>query len=112
MYGSILIVGGGMKFVGIEKWLQNRLALQIPYMYRVVSLFSNGFRIYLFDVIIRFQNTYNIVTCPKEMNATITTWKGGAIMSCLESANELWIGRTEWQKHGLRILRERAPFLW
>jgi len=34
MYGCILVVGGGMKFIGIGKWLQNRVALQIPYLYR------------------------------------------------------------------------------
>lgn len=34
MYGCILVVGGGMKFSGIGTWLQNRISLQIPYMYR------------------------------------------------------------------------------
>jgi actin-related protein len=34
MYGCILVVGGGMKFIGIGTWLQNRISLQIPYMYR------------------------------------------------------------------------------
>lgn len=34
MYGCILVVGGGMKFQGIGKWLQNRISLQIPYMFR------------------------------------------------------------------------------
>jgi actin-related protein len=34
MYGCILVVGGGMKFIGIGTWLQNRISLQIPYMFR------------------------------------------------------------------------------
>ncbi|CAB3385566.1 Hypothetical predicted protein [Cloeon dipterum] len=34
MYSSILVVGGGMKFVGINTWLQNKISLQIPFMYR------------------------------------------------------------------------------
>ena len=29
-----------------------------------------------------------------------------------ESASELWITNTEWQKGGVRILREKAPFMW
>lgn len=29
-----------------------------------------------------------------------------------ESATELWITNTEWQKGGVRILREKAPFMW
>lgn len=39
-------------------------------------------------------------------------WKGASILSCLETAHELWISRAEWEKYGVRILRERAPFTW
>lgn len=92
MYGCILVVGGGMKFAGIGKWLQNRVALQIPYLYRSEQL--------------------DIVTSPKEMDPAITTWKGAAIMSGLESAPEFWVTSTEWKLGGLRILREKAPFIW
>ena len=113
MYGCILIVGGGMKFIGIGNWLHNRIGLQIPYLYRSEQL--------------------DIVTSPKDMDSDITAWKGGAVMSCLvsqiylltfcfklqryfvfeqESASELWITNTEWQKGGVRILREKAPFMW
>jgi actin-related protein 8 len=30
----------------------------------------------------------------------------------LESAQELWIYPVEWEKTGVKILRERAPFMW
>ncbi|XP_015184816.1 PREDICTED: actin-related protein 8 [Polistes dominula] len=92
MSSCILVVGSGMKFQGIGMWLHNRISLQIPYMYRTETL--------------------DIITQPKEMDPGITTWKGAAILSCLESALELWIGRQEWERFGVRILRERAPFLW
>ncbi|KDR14149.1 actin-related protein 8 isoform X4 [Zootermopsis nevadensis] len=92
MYGCILVVGGGMKFIGIGTWLQNRISLQIPYMYRAEQL--------------------DIITMPKEMDPQMTAWKGAAIMSCLESAQELWIYPVEWEKVGVKILRERAPFMW
>lgn len=65
MYGCILIVGGGMKFIGSGKWLHNRIGLQIPYLYRSEQL--------------------DIVTSPKDMDSDITAWKGGAVMSCLVS---------------------------
>lgn len=52
MYGCILVVGGGMKFIGIGKWLQNRVGLQIPYLYRSEHL--------------------DIVTSPKEMDPAMT----------------------------------------
>ncbi|XP_011305453.1 actin-related protein 8, partial [Fopius arisanus] len=92
MYSCILIIGSGMKFKGIGMWLHNRISLQIPYMFRAEQL--------------------DIITYPKEMDPGITTWKGAAIFSCLESAQELWIGQQEWQRHGVRVLRERAPFMW
>lgn len=91
MYGCILVVGGGMKFTGISNWLQNRVALKIPLMYR---------------------SEHNIVTSSKDIDAEITAWKGAAIMSCLESAAELWLTETEWTRYGLRILREKAVFMW
>jgi len=54
----------------------------------------------------------DIITFPKEMDPQMTAWKGAAIMSCLESAQELWIYPVEWEKTGVKILRERAPFMW
>lgn len=92
MYGCILVVGGGMNFVGIGTWLQNRVAMQVPYFYRSEHL--------------------DIVTSPKDMDPAMTAWKGAAVMSCLESAPELWINAGEWIKFGVRILREKAPFMW
>lgn len=92
MYGCILVVGGGMNFAGIGTWLQNRISLQIPYLYRAEQL--------------------DIVTNPKDMDSAMVPWKGAAIMSCLETAHELWISRAEWEKFGVRVLRERAPFAW
>lgn len=92
MYGCILVVGGGMKFVGIGKWLQNRVGLQIPFIFRSEHL--------------------DIVTSPKDMDPAMTAWKGAAVMSCLESAPELWIVGSDWAKNGVRILREKAPFMW
>lgn len=92
MYNNILIVGGGVKVQGIAAWLQNRLSLQIPYTYKGEQL--------------------EIVTSPKDIDPACTSWKGAAIMSCLDSAMELWINQLEWNKFGLRILRERAPFIW
>lgn len=92
MYSNILIVGGGSKIEGLSTWLQNRLSLQIPYNYKSEQL--------------------EIVTSPKDIDPETIVWKGAAVMSCLESAVELWISQTDWNKHGLKILRERAPFIW
>ncbi|XP_075228327.1 actin-related protein 8 isoform X2 [Lycorma delicatula] len=92
MYSCILIVGGGLKFNGISTWLQNRLSVQVPYMFRGEQM--------------------DIITSPKDMDPQMTAWKGAAVLSCLESAHELWISPKEWEKYSVKLLRERAPFMW
>lgn len=91
MYGCILIVGGGMKFAGISTWLHNRLSLQTPACFR---------------------DNIEIIMNPREIDSQMVAWKGAGILSCLETAEELWITAPEWQMYGVRVLRERAPFAW
>lgn len=93
MYSCILVVGGSIKFSGIKKWLQNRLALQIPYNFRGAD-------------------QLDFVNSPKDMDAANVTWKGSAVMSCLESSGELWITMEEYQRYGIKVLREKVPFIW
>jgi actin-related protein 8 len=72
-------------------------------------------RIFYYSLLIRhalLAEQLDIITTPKEMDPQMTAWKGAAIMSCLESAQELWIYPVEWEKLGVKILRERAPFMW
>lgn len=91
MYSSIVLVGGGVKFAGVEKWLQSRLSNQIPPQYRSESI---------------------LASVKEKTDSAITTWKGAAIMSGLESASELWISQGDWEKHGVKMLREKAPFVF
>jgi actin-related protein 8 len=48
----------------------------------------------------------------KGISADETTWKGAAILSCLGSAQELWINPKEWNRNGQKLLREKTPFPW
>ncbi|XP_016981645.1 actin-related protein 8 [Drosophila rhopaloa] len=88
MFGSILLVGSSAKLPGLAAWLEHRISQQIQPTGAEVNVFTKG------------------------MDAGMVAWKGAAIMSVLESARELWISQHDWQRHGLRILRERSPFLW
>ncbi len=90
MYSCILLVGGSSKFSKIEKWLQNRILFQIPYNYR----------------------TEQTEIVKKDLDPSTTIWKGGAVMSGLETAPELWLSQEEYQKFGVRVLREKVPFIW
>lgn len=90
MYSSIILVGGGIKFPGAEKWLHQKLST-----YRHIPV-----------------KTENPLVSAKEIDPSMVTWKGAAIMAGLESANELFINKNDWDKQGVKILRERAPFIW
>ncbi|XP_022193357.2 actin-related protein 8 [Nilaparvata lugens] len=92
MYASILVVGGGLKFHGINTWLHNKLSLQVPYMLRSEQM--------------------DIVTNAKDMDPQITAWKGASVLCCLESVHELWIKPSEWDKYSVKLLREKACFMW
>ena len=48
----------------------------------------------------------------QEMDPRTICWKGGAVLSILDSAQELWISHREWISIGVRVLRERSPFIW
>ena len=48
----------------------------------------------------------------QEMDPRTICWKGGAVLSILDSAQELWISQREWLTIGVRVLRERSPFIW
>lgn len=98
MYGCILLVGGGSKVPGLSKWLEQKISLQLS----ATTAHNRSIE----------QTPYEINVCVKEMDAAMIAWKGAAIMSCLESAPELWLIASDWEKHGLRILREKAIFMW
>lgn len=94
MYSCIIVVGGGLAFLGTQSWLQYLLWIQMPPPVRL-SL-----------------ETMDVYTRPKDLDPTVVCWKGGAVICCLDTAQELWINQSEWRQLGVKILRERAPFVW
>ncbi|KAG7999659.1 Actin-related protein 8 [Nibea albiflora] len=47
-----------------------------------------------------------------DMDPQLISWKGGAVLACLDTTQEMWIHQREWQRFGVRMLRERAAFVW
>lgn len=56
-------------------------------------------------------DTKNFIHC-QDMEPNLIPWKGASVLSCLDTTQELWIRQKEWQQWSVRILRERAPFIW
>ncbi|XP_047234766.1 actin-related protein 8 isoform X2 [Girardinichthys multiradiatus] len=94
MYSSILVVGGGLMFHGAQEFLLHRIINKMPPSFR------------------RLVDNVEVVTRPKDMDPRLISWKGGAVLACLDTTQEMWIHRTEWQRFGVRMLRERAAFVW
>lgn len=59
-------------------------------------------------------NTYLFIYLfiSKDMDARTLCWKGGTVLSILDSAQELWITQKEFNSYGTRILREKCAFQW
>ncbi|KAJ1901028.1 actin-like protein arp8 [Kickxella alabastrina] len=53
-----------------------------------------------------------VVSAPRDLDPRVLAWKGGAVLSRLECANEMWVSRQEWIDFGTRLLRERVLFQW
>lgn len=90
---NLLIVGGtgGIHNVGfaVESRVAPALAARIPILNGVLGY----------------------VPCPREIEPEHLAWKGIAALGKLDSANELWLCKEEWEMLGMRALRERA-FYW
>lgn len=57
-------------------------------------------------------STLSCTLITQDLESTIVCWRGGVILRCLDTAQELWIERQEWEFYGVKLLRERAPFQW
>uniref|UniRef100_A0A672GQ90 Uncharacterized protein n=1 Tax=Salarias fasciatus TaxID=181472 RepID=A0A672GQ90_SALFA len=94
MYSSILVVGGGLMFHGVQEFLLHRIINKMPPSFR------------------RLVDNVEVITRPKDMDPRLISWKGGAVLACLDTTQEMWIHHREWQRFGVRMLRERAAFVW
>ncbi|KAG7273287.1 hypothetical protein CRUP_009715 [Coryphaenoides rupestris] len=94
MYSSILVVGGGLMFHGAQEFLLHRIINKMPPSFR------------------RLVDNVEVITRPKDMDPWLISWKGAAVLACLDTSQEMWIHQREWQRFGVRMLRERAAFVW
>ncbi|CAD5115283.1 DgyrCDS4276 [Dimorphilus gyrociliatus] len=94
MWSNIVLVGGGLLFPGASNFLQQSLWPLLPAHLQLQP------------------DSLEVLSHPKDVDARLVAWKAATVLCCLDSAQELWISRTEWQDFGTRIIRERVPFVW
>jgi actin-related protein 8 len=93
MFNAILLVGGGSKFSGLGRWLQTKIHQAMPAQYRS-------------------ENQEIVMTPPKDVDPSTIVWRGAAVMAGLEASEELWISKEDFENFGVRVLREKVPFIW
>ncbi|XP_066935887.1 actin-related protein 8-like [Clytia hemisphaerica] len=94
MYSTILLIGGGLNFKGADNFLLKRVQARLPAHFNYLK------------------EQMEVINRPKENDPRTAGWKGGGVLSILDSSQELWISRKEWNQYGVRILRERCAFQW
>ena len=88
--GGIMVVGGGSLVPGMLNALEDRLKLLRP-----------G---YAKDIMVGAP--------PRELDPQVVPWKGGSVLGKLNTVNEVWIGRLEWDRLGNRVLVYKCLWQW
>jgi len=86
------LVGGSTLFPNLDKRLEDSVFEKIPE---------------LVDI-----ETVEFLASHRNIDPRFLGWKGGAVLTLLDSMEELWIQHYEWESAGVRCLRERVPFVW
>ncbi|EPQ31169.1 uncharacterized protein PFL1_01357 [Pseudozyma flocculosa PF-1] len=99
MANNILCVGGTALIPGLGSALEARLnALFATHYAQTTGDASNAPKV-------------TVIPPPRDMDPRSLAWKGMAVFARLESANEMWIRREDWDLFGFRAVKEKTLFL-
>ena len=88
--GSVMVVGGGAQIPGFYMFLEERLKELRP----------------------GFAKDIMIGTPPRELDPQGVIWKGGSVFGKLRGTNDSWIGKTEYDRLGARLLVYKCMWAW
>lgn len=121
LYGSILLIGGGLGFSQASQTLKSKLEVSLPHSLSslsddTVEVCSNP------RVRQRIKEIKNplplsslspsLCLVLQDLDPSNVSWRGGAVLAALDCCQELWIERQEWELFGVRLLREKSLFVW
>ena len=87
---SVMVVGGGAQIPGFYMFLEERLKELRP--------------VFAKDIVIG--------TPPRELDPQGVIWKGGSVFGKLRGTNDSWIGKTEYDRLGARLLVYKCMWAW
>ncbi|WEW59102.1 actin-like protein arp8 [Emydomyces testavorans] len=88
--GGILVVGGGSLISGFHSFLEERLQTKHP----------------------EHSNSVLVGAPPRELDPQVVVWKGASVYAKLDSTNDSWIGRLEYDRLGSRIMTYKCMWNW
>ncbi|KAI9270798.1 hypothetical protein BDA99DRAFT_433986 [Phascolomyces articulosus] len=91
-FTNIILVGGGGMISNFNRVLEDRILS--TFIARRAAI-----------------ERVEVLPAPRELDPRLLMWKGGSVLSKLETAKEMWIGQEEWNNVGGRCLRDRALFV-
>ncbi|EDQ92035.1 uncharacterized protein MONBRDRAFT_22793 [Monosiga brevicollis MX1] len=94
LFKTIVVIGAGARLAHIGPYLQQQIVRNIPPFYS------------------KLVEEVAVLERPKDIEPDMLAWKGGAILAALPVAKELWVTKTDWEREGVRTVRERFPFDW
>jgi actin-related protein 8 len=96
MYQSILLVGGCAGYPGFGRLLEQRLWAELPSAHR------------------RYveKERLHVTTRAKNADPRHVAWRGASVVARLSAAQDAWILQSEWEDFGIRVVREKVPFIW
>ncbi|CAO3613472.1 unnamed protein product [Cunninghamella echinulata] len=88
-FTNIILVGAGGKISNFDRVLEDRL---------------------LSTVIARSSMIENVevLPAPRELDPQLLVWKGASVLCKLDVAKDMWVGETEWNEIGSRLLKDRS----
>lgn len=89
-FGGVMVIGGGSQVPGFYSFLEEKLKELRP----------------------GFAKDIMIGTPPRELDPQGVIWKGGSVFGKLRGTNDSWIGRTEYDRLGARVLPYKCMWSW
>ena len=87
---SVMVIGGGAQIPGFYMFLEEKLKELRP----------------------GFAKDIVIGTPPRELDPQGVIWKGGSVFGKLRGTNDSWIGKTEYDRLGARLLVYKCMWAW
>ncbi|KAH8691238.1 putative chromatin remodeling complex subunit [Talaromyces proteolyticus] len=88
--GGIMLVGGGSQITGFHAYLEARLHTLRP----------------------TFAKEIMIGTPPRDLDPQVVVWKGASVFGKLNTTNDSWIGRLEYDRLGSRLLAYKCMWAY